>query len=89
MVARIVVEVIKDPPLTAGVQWNTALETIDMSAKKLGYDMPFMGACPLSPFPAVSPSLRSIVGSLNVLRVSARAQRSPCRPSLTSSASSR
>lgn len=55
MVARIVVEVIKDPPLTAGVQWNTALETIDMSAKKLGYDMPFMGACPLSPFPAVSP----------------------------------
>ena len=45
MVARIVVEVIKDPPLTAGVQWNTALETIDISAKKLGYDMPFMGAC--------------------------------------------
>ena len=45
MVARIVVEVIKDPPLTAGVQWNSALETIDVSAKKLGYDLPFMGAC--------------------------------------------
>ncbi|KAH9946172.1 uncharacterized protein BXZ73DRAFT_86353 [Epithele typhae] len=30
------------PPYTIGVQWNTALETIDVSAKKLGYDMPFM-----------------------------------------------
>ena len=54
MVARIVVEVIKDPPLTAGVQWNTALETIDISAKKLGYDMPFMGACANDSPPAVS-----------------------------------
>ncbi|KAI9064366.1 hypothetical protein FKP32DRAFT_1626402 [Trametes sanguinea] len=42
MIAKIVVHVAKRPSLTAGISWTAALETIDMSAKKLGYEMPFM-----------------------------------------------
>lgn len=31
-------------PLNKGeIHWSSALETIDTSAKKLGYDIPFMG----------------------------------------------
>ncbi|KAI0646986.1 hypothetical protein C8Q79DRAFT_1009139 [Trametes meyenii] len=41
-IAKIVVHVAKRPNLAAGVSWGTALETIDLSAKKLGYEMPFM-----------------------------------------------
>ncbi|KAH9901317.1 hypothetical protein C8Q73DRAFT_677464 [Cubamyces lactineus] len=42
MIAKIVVHVAKRPSLAAGISWNAALETIDMSARKLGYEMPFM-----------------------------------------------
>ncbi|KAI0336461.1 hypothetical protein GY45DRAFT_1342024 [Cubamyces sp. BRFM 1775] len=38
----IVVHVANRPALAAGISWNAAMETIDMSARKLGYEMPFM-----------------------------------------------
>ncbi|KAI0781008.1 hypothetical protein BD413DRAFT_608208 [Trametes elegans] len=42
MIAKIVVHVAHRPSLAAGMSWNAALTTIDASAKKLGYEMPFM-----------------------------------------------
>ncbi len=44
-VARIVAEAVKGQvtPLPAGVSWNAALQTIDTSAKKLSFQVPFMG----------------------------------------------
>ncbi|KAI0637040.1 hypothetical protein C8Q77DRAFT_1051446 [Trametes polyzona] len=42
MVAKIVVHVANRPSLVAGVSWAAVLETIDVSARKLGYEMPFM-----------------------------------------------
>ncbi|KAI0362018.1 hypothetical protein OH77DRAFT_1416218 [Trametes cingulata] len=42
MIAKIVVHVAKRPALAAGMSWNTALQTIDVSARKLGHEMPFM-----------------------------------------------
>ncbi|KAH9854166.1 hypothetical protein C2E23DRAFT_819846 [Lenzites betulinus] len=42
MVAKIVVHVANRPTLAAGMSWSAALETIDLSARKLGYEMPFM-----------------------------------------------
>lgn len=44
MIAKIVVHVANRPTLAAGMSWGAALETIDISARKLGYEMPFMGA---------------------------------------------
>ncbi|EIW60448.1 uncharacterized protein TRAVEDRAFT_45698, partial [Trametes versicolor FP-101664 SS1] len=42
MIAKIVVHVANRPTLAAGMSWGAALETIDVSARKLGYEMPFM-----------------------------------------------
>ncbi|KAI1795941.1 hypothetical protein LXA43DRAFT_990161 [Ganoderma leucocontextum] len=44
-VARILAEAVKGQvtPLPVGVSWNAALQTIDTSAKKLGFELPFMG----------------------------------------------
>ncbi|KAI8998698.1 hypothetical protein BD414DRAFT_575203 [Trametes punicea] len=42
MIAKIVVHVANKPTVAAEMSWRTALQTIDMSARKLGYEMPFM-----------------------------------------------
>lgn len=43
--ARILTEAVKGQvtPLPAGVSWNAALQTIDASAKKLSFQVPYMG----------------------------------------------
>ena len=45
-VAKIVLEAMKGSLLPVGkeeISWTSALQTIDLSAKKLGYQIPFMG----------------------------------------------
>lgn len=57
MIAKIVVHVANRPTLAAGMSWGAALETIDVSARKLGYEMPFMGESPASPLSLLQPPL--------------------------------
>lgn len=74
MIAKIVVHVANRPTLAAGMSWGAALETIDVSARKLGYEMPFMGASPRSlPQPTLAdihlPPEESLKVISDVLRV--------------------